>query len=59
MVVVVDHFSKVAHFGMLPTGFTVVKVVDLFAKMVCGMPKSIVFDRDPIILSKFWQELSV
>lgn len=60
ILVVVDHFSKAAHFGMLPTNFTAVQVADLFAKMICklhGMPKSIMSDRDPIFLSKFWQEL--
>lgn len=58
--VVVDRFSKAAHFGMLPTQFTVVQVAELFTKMICklhGMPKSIVSDRDPIFLSKFWQQL--
>ncbi|MCI15695.1 protein FAR1-RELATED SEQUENCE 5-like, partial [Trifolium medium] len=45
ILVVVDRFSKAAHFGMLPTGFTAQKVADLFAKMVFkhhGMPKSMV-----------------
>jgi hypothetical protein len=60
VLVVVDRFSKAAHFGMLPTHHTASKVADLFAKMVCklhGMPKSIVSDRDPIFISKFWQQL--
>jgi len=60
ILVVVDRFSKAAHFGMLPTHFTASKVAELFAKMICslhGMPKSIVFDRDTIFLSKFWQQL--
>lgn len=45
---------------MLPTNFNAVKVANLFAKMICrlhGMPKSIISDRDPIFISKFWQEL--
>lgn len=60
ILVVVDRFSKAAHFGTLPTNFSAIKVADLFARMICrlhGMPKSIVSDRDPIFLSKFWQEL--
>ncbi|PNX78431.1 transposon Tf2-1 polyprotein, partial [Trifolium pratense] len=60
--VVVDRFSKAAHFGMLPTHFTATKVADLFATMVSklhGMPKSIISDRDPIFMSKFWQQLFI
>ena len=60
ILVVVDRFSKAAHFGMLPTAFTAIVVAELFAVLVCklhGMPKSIVSDRDPIFMSKFWQEL--
>jgi hypothetical protein len=60
VLVVVDRFSKAAHFGMLPHNFTAHKVADLFADMVFkhhGMPKSIVSDRDAIFLSQFWQQL--
>jgi hypothetical protein len=60
VLVVVDRFSKAAHFGMLPTHFTASKVADLFAKMIFrlhGLPKSIISDRDPIFVSKFWQQL--
>jgi hypothetical protein len=60
ILVVVDRFSKAAHFGFLPTQFTACKVAELFTKMVFqhhGMPKSMVFDRDPIFMSKFWQQL--
>jgi hypothetical protein len=57
ILVVVDRFSKAAHFGLLPTQFTACKVADLFTKMVFqhhGMLKSMVSDRDPIFMSKFW-----
>jgi len=50
ILVVVDKFSKATHFGMLPTNFSTVKVVELFASMVSklhDMPKSIISDRDP------------
>ncbi|MCH97395.1 transposon TF2-1 polyprotein, partial [Trifolium medium] len=58
--VVVDCFSKGIHLGTLPTGFTAYKVVDLFTSMVCkhhGIPRSIITDRDPIFISRFWTEL--
>jgi hypothetical protein len=60
ILVVVDRFSKAAHFGMLPTNFTACKVAELFAHLIFkhhGMPKSMVSDRYPIFLSRFWQQL--
>ncbi|MCH81104.1 hypothetical protein A2U01_0001883 [Trifolium medium] len=60
IMVVVDRFSKGIHLGSLPTGFTAYKVVELFVSMVCrlhGLPKSIVSDRDPIFISRFWSDL--
>lgn len=60
ILVVVDHFSKGAHCGMLPTNFTAHRVAELFIDMVCklhGFPKSLISDRDPIFMSRFWHEL--
>nr|KYP61599.1 Retrotransposable element Tf2 [Cajanus cajan]KYP61600.1 Retrotransposable element Tf2 [Cajanus cajan] len=60
IMVVVDRYSKGAHFGMLPKSFTAVSVAQLFVDTICklhGLPHSIISDRDPIFLSHFWQEL--
>ena len=60
ILVVVERLSKAAHFGPLPTSFTVNSVAILFANMVIqhhGFPLSIVSDRDSIFLSKFWKAL--
>lgn len=60
ILVVVDRFSKGIHLGALPTSFTATKVADLFINMVCklhGFPKSIVLDRDPVFVSRFWSDL--
>jgi len=60
ILVVVDRFTKAIHFGMLPTNFLAVKVVELFASVVCklhGTPKNIISDRDTIFMSNFWKEL--
>nr|GEZ30334.1 hypothetical protein [Tanacetum cinerariifolium] len=49
--VVVDRFTKYAHFGTLPTSFNSSKVAELFMDMVVkhhGFLKTIVSDQDPI-----------
>ena len=56
----VDRFSKAIHLGMLTSNFTTQTVALLFMDMVGkihGMPRSLVSDRDPLFVSKFWQEL--
>ncbi|MCH83675.1 hypothetical protein A2U01_0004501, partial [Trifolium medium] len=60
ILVVVDRFSKGVHLGALPAQFTAYKVAELFINLICkihGLPKSIVSDRDPIFISKFWADL--
>lgn len=60
ILVVVDHFSKGVHFGLLPSQFTSFEVAQLFFDLVCkhhGLPHNLVSDRDPIFISKFWCEL--
>lgn len=60
ILVVVDRSSKYGNFGPLKEGFTAVAVDSLFLELVVkhhSFPKSIVSDRDPIFMSRFWQEL--
>lgn len=45
---------------MLPSHYTTYIVAILFMDIVArhhGMPKSLVLDRVPLFISKFWQEL--
>lgn len=60
ILVVVDRFSKGIHLGMLPSSHTAHAVASLFMDIVGkihGLPRSLVSDRDPLFVSKFWQEL--
>ena len=60
ILVVVDKFSKFAHFIALKHPFTAQSVAQLFLDNVYrlhGLPKSIISDRDKIFASLFWQSL--
>lgn len=60
ILVVVDKFSKSAHFGALSPKYSAHRVALLFLDTICklcGFPRSLVFDRGPIFLSQFWWEL--
>lgn len=60
ILVVVDKFSKYAHFMKLTHPFTALKVAKLFMENIYklhGMPQPIVSDRDKIFTSQLWQEL--
>jgi transposase InsO family protein len=60
IMVVVDTFSKYAHFVPLLHPFSALKVAQLFIDAVYklhGLPQAIVSDRDRIFTSKLWQEL--
>jgi hypothetical protein len=56
--VVVEKFSKYAHFIPLSHPYTASKVAKLFVDNVYSLhifPKAIVSDRDPVFTSSFWQ----
>lgn len=60
ILVVVDRFTKFAHFLPLKHPFSASQVAKVFLNNVAslyGMPKSIVSDRDRIFTSHFWQTL--
>lgn len=60
ILVVIDGYSKRVHLGTLPSNHTTFKVATLFIDTVAklhGFPHSIVFDRDPLFIRKFWKEL--
>lgn len=60
IMVVVDKFSKYAHFVPLAHPFTAFKVVMLFMEHIFklhGLPKAIGSYRDKVFTSSLWQEL--
>lgn len=60
ILVVVDKFSKFAHFLPLKHPFSAKVVAQLFLDTVYrlhGMPKSIISDHDRVFTSRFWQLL--
>ena len=56
IMVVVNRFSKYAHFILLKHPITTKMVADSFVREVVrlhGIPKAIISDRDPVFLSHF------
>jgi hypothetical protein len=60
IMVVVDRLSKYGQFYFLQRPFTACTLAQFFTDNIFklhGMPHSIVSDRDPTFIRKFWQEL--
>ena len=60
ILVIVDRFTKVAHFFAISNHYTAKGVAQVFFDNIYklhGLPSSIVTDRDKVFTSIFWQEL--
>jgi hypothetical protein len=58
--VIIDHFSKVAHFIPIKTTYKGAKLAKLYiARIAClhGVPKKIVTDRGTQFTSRYWEKL--
>lgn len=58
--IVVDRFSKYAHFIPLAHPYTAVCVAQIFFEQIVslhGIPETITCDRDVVFTSTFWKEL--
>ena len=58
--VIVDRLIKSAHFMLVNLRISMAKLTQIYIKKIVrlhGMPSSIVYDRDPIFTSQFWQTL--
>lgn len=60
ILVVTDRLTKHGHFLPLAHSYTALQVARLFFYHLFklhGLPKTIVCDRDPLFVSKFWKDL--
>lgn len=60
IMVVVDRFTKFAHFVAVKHPYTAASIAQLFMDNIVrlhGLPQTIVSDRDTIFVSAFWKEL--
>lgn len=58
VMVVVDHYSKVAHFIQAKESWSAAQLADLFVKegfRLHGLPEKLVSDRGTVFMSNFWK----
>jgi hypothetical protein len=58
--VIIDRLTKIAHFLPVKVKYTVATYAELYSARILslhGVPKTIVLDRGPQFVSKFWEEL--
>jgi hypothetical protein len=58
--VIIDRLTKIAHFLPVKVKYTVATYAELYIARILslhGVPKTIVLDRGPQFVSKFWEEL--
>jgi hypothetical protein len=58
--VIIDRLTKIAHFLLVKVKYTVATYAELYIARILslhGVPKTIVSDRGPQFVSKFWKEL--
>ena len=58
--VIVDRLTKSAHFLLVRTDYSFDKLAELYIKKIVwlqGIPISIISDRDPRFISRFWRKL--
>jgi hypothetical protein len=58
--VIIDRLTKIAHFLHVKTKYLVVTYAELYIARILslhGVPKTILSDRGPQSVSKFWKEL--
>jgi hypothetical protein len=58
--VIIDRLTKIAHFLPVKVKYLVITYADLYIAHILslhGVPKTIVSDRGPQFVSKFWEEL--
>jgi hypothetical protein len=58
--VIIDRLTKIAHFLLVKVKYPVIAYAELYIACILslhGVPKTIVSDRGPQFISKFWEEL--